>query len=124
MKAIKFVTVFISLLMLSLAGCGEKETNVGAQQADLKMSTAIPPEITTPDRVETRIGALNFFDGMPDAATVEKAYDNLDFLRGVEVFLNAMPGASLYAYREGARKNGYGNGEIAIMDVLRATVVL
>jgi len=68
--------------------------------------------------VETRIGTLNFFDGMPDRATVEKTYDNLDFLRGVEVFLNAMPGASVFAYRQGARGSGFGNGEIGIMENL------
>jgi hypothetical protein len=30
------------------------------------MTTDIPPEITSPDSVETRIGTLNFFDGFPD----------------------------------------------------------
>lgn len=53
-----------------------------------KMSTDIPADITTPDKIETRLGTLNFFDGLPDEATVEKMYDNLDFMRGVEVFLN------------------------------------
>jgi hypothetical protein len=48
------------------------------------MTTDIPAEITTPDSVDTRIGTLEFFDGMPDAATVQKAYDNLDFIRCVE----------------------------------------
>jgi hypothetical protein len=52
------------------------------------MATAIPPEITTPDTVETRLGTLKFFDGLPDQAPVEKVYDNLDFMRGVDVFLN------------------------------------
>jgi hypothetical protein len=48
-----------------------------------KMTTDIPSEITTPDSVETRLGTLKFFDGLPDKATVEKVYDNLDFQRGV-----------------------------------------
>jgi len=48
-------------------------TDVDAQQAKPKMDTAIPPEIMVPDRVETRIGTLNFFAGMPDKATVKKA---------------------------------------------------
>jgi hypothetical protein len=29
-------------------------------------NTYIPPEILTPDKVETPIGTLDFFDGMPD----------------------------------------------------------
>ncbi len=37
-----------------------------AQSVDMKMATKIPQEITTPDRVETRIGTLNFKNGMPD----------------------------------------------------------
>jgi hypothetical protein len=65
-----------------------------AQQAPpkMKMTTDIPVAITTPDTVETRLGTLKFFDGFPDDATVTKVYDNLDFERGVQAFLTAMPG--------------------------------
>jgi hypothetical protein len=59
----------------------------------MKMTTAIPPSITTPDAVETRLGTLKFFDGFPDDQTVEKVMDNLDFSRGVQAFLSGMPGA-------------------------------
>jgi len=38
----------------------------------MKMTTDIPPGIAIPDRVETRLGTMNFFDGFPDDATVEK----------------------------------------------------
>lgn len=38
-----------------------------------------PAAITTPDRVQTRIGTLEFKDGMPSVATSEKVHDNLDF---------------------------------------------
>ena len=110
----RFETQLATLALIGVLAA----TQVHAQQAKPKMATDIPPEITTPDRVETRIGTLNYFDGMPDEATVEMAYDNLDFLRGVEVFLNAMPGASVFAYRQGARNHGFGNGEIGIMEDL------
>lgn len=53
-----------------------------------KMATKIPREITTPNAVKTRIGTLKFFDGFPTDDTVAKVYDNLVFMRGVEVFLN------------------------------------
>jgi hypothetical protein len=46
----------------------------------------IPPSILTPDRVETRLGPLEFFDGYPNAETVDAVYDNLDFQRGVRAF--------------------------------------
>jgi hypothetical protein len=71
-----------------------------------KYKTDIPPEITVPDSIETRIGTLKFTDGFPDDATVQKVYDNLDFQRGVQAFLNTMPAASLSAMREGLRSIG------------------
>jgi hypothetical protein len=37
-----------------------------------KMTTDIPPSITSPDKVETRLGTLKFFDGFPKKPTVEK----------------------------------------------------
>ena len=50
-------------------------------------NTKIPETIMTPDKVETRIGTLEFFDGIPTEETAALVYDNLDFLRGVESFL-------------------------------------
>jgi hypothetical protein len=61
----------------------------------------IPPQVLTPDTVETRLGTLKFQDGVPTPETTQKVYDNLDFLRGVEVFLNLMPAASLEGLRLG-----------------------
>ena len=60
----------------------------------------------TPDRVETRIGVLEFIDGIPTEATAALVYDNLDFLRGVETFLNGVPAASVEALRLGAAELG------------------
>jgi hypothetical protein len=54
----------------------------------------VPASITTPDSVETRIGTLKFFDGLPDATTVQKASDQIDFSRGIEAFLSGMSAAS------------------------------
>ena len=69
--------------------------------------------------MDTRIGTLNFFDGFPDDATVEKIYDNLDFMRGVEAFLTAMPGASTEALRAGFASQGADNNQtVLIMESL------
>ncbi len=69
------------------------------------MSNMIPKEvvdaISTPDRVETRLGTLEFKDGAPSKGTVEKVYDNLDFIHGVEAFVNAFQGASTSAIWRG-----------------------
>ena len=48
-------------------------------------NTAIPAKIMTPDRVPTRLGTLEFFDGMPTEATAATVLEHLTFLRGVEV---------------------------------------
>ena len=80
---------------------------------------AIPPEIRTPETVETRIGTLKFFDGLPDEATVKAVYDNLDFSRGMEAFLQFVPAASLEALREGAVELGSQRpNQVVIMDQL------
>ena len=57
--------------------------------------------ISTPDRVESRLGTLEFHDGAPTKATAELLYDHLDFVHGMEAFINAFPGASLTAIRQG-----------------------
>jgi hypothetical protein len=85
-----------------------------AQKIKPKMATRIPPEITTPDHVKTRLGTLKCFDGVPDKATCEKVYDNLDFMRGVEVFLNTMAAASTHANFVGLRSVGCDNHTVLI----------
>jgi hypothetical protein len=39
------------------------------------MTTPIPPDIASPDEVETRLGTLHFSDGCPDKATAETLND-------------------------------------------------
>ena len=69
-------------------------------------NTPIPAKIMTPDRVATRIGTLEFFDGMPTAGTAAKVQEHLAFLRAVEVFLSTIPAASLEAMRAGLTEFG------------------
>ena len=42
-----------------------------------KTATPTSAILTTPDKVDTAIGTLEFRDGAPSAATVQKVYDNL-----------------------------------------------
>ena len=91
---------------------------VGAVAVDvpkMKMTTDIPESITTPASVETRIGTLSFFDGYPDDATTQLVYDNLDFMNGVNAFLNAVPGASAEAIRIGWAAQGADNNQTLII---------
>lgn len=79
----------------------------------------IPESIMTPDKVETRIGTLEFFDGIPTKETSALLYDNLDFLRGVETFLNGIPATSLEGLRRGQAAFGAKNSnQVVILDQL------
>jgi hypothetical protein len=72
-----------------------------------------------PDKIKTRIGTLEFLDGFPTDATAKKAYDFLDFQRGVDVFLDEMQAASMVALREGHRELGISkSNQVAIFEDL------
>ncbi len=77
-----------------------------AQSATPKYSADVPSYITTPETVDTRIGTLRFRDGAPDEQTVKAVYDQLDFSRGIEVFLTGMPVTSIYAVCKGLNDVG------------------
>ena len=73
-----------------------------------------PPALITPDKVDTRIGPLQFKDGAPSADTVAKVYDTLDFTRGLDAFLNSYGGASAYAIRQGFLSIGAEDNTVVI----------
>src|SRR5215469_3388080 len=102
----RFTIAIISLVCTASAGFAQE------------YKTDIPSAIVTPDSVDTRLGTLKFKDGFPDDATVQKVYDNLDFQRGVQAFLTAMPAASLVAMRKGIRGFGPDNQTAIIFDTL------
>jgi len=91
---------FLSLALASWAAPARAESGTG-----------MPPSLTTPDSVETSIGTLKFRDGIPDAGTASKVYDQLDLQRGVEAFLNGLRGVSIYAARQGIRDAGVKDNE-------------
>jgi hypothetical protein len=100
----------IAMLTASVAGNTRAEVTPG-------YNTKIPESIMTPDKVETRIGTLEFFDGIPTKETAALLYDNLDFLRGVEAFMNGVPAASLEALRVGQADLGAKNSnQVVILD--------
>ncbi len=62
--------------------------------------------ISIPDKVETSIGTLEFFDGVPTDATIDALYDNLDRMRGMQAFLDNVGAVSMYAVRRGLADAG------------------
>jgi hypothetical protein len=107
----RFALVTTSLLAFTLiADAAEKTPGYNYK---------IPSKIMTPDTVKTRLGTLKFFDGMPDKMTVEKLYDNLDIMRGVDSFLNGIPATSIEALRLGFIEAGAdASHKAVIMDKL------
>jgi hypothetical protein len=83
-----------------------------------KMTTNMPDGVVTPDRMETRLGTLRFFDGLPDEATVQIVHDNLDFQRATQAFLTSLPVVSLHALRSAIRAFGPDNQTVLISESL------
>ena len=101
MKTRPLLTVVVALVLAT-----SLSSTSWAQSPKMKMTTPIPPEITTPDRVETPIGTLEFFDGVPIGDTTDKVYDYVDRARAVDVFINMIPAVSMYSIRQGQRDIG------------------
>ena len=70
------------------------------------VSTVRAQSTTTPDKVESSIGTLQYRDGAPSKETVAKVYDYLDLMHGVEAFVNAYQGASVAAIFKGFNDAG------------------
>jgi hypothetical protein len=80
--------------------------------------TPVPAAITTPSSVKTGIGTLEFTDGYPNRETAEALRDHLDYLHGVETFMNTIQGVSIYAVRKGFLDAGINDGDVAIFSEL------
>lgn len=93
--------------------------SVATASQKYKNTTEIPAGILTPDKVQTSIGELNYFDGVPSEKTAQKVQDYLDGARGVDAFLKGIPGASLQELVKGPMSLGVdANGKVAIFDKL------
>jgi len=79
---------------------------------------AIPPSLGTPDKVETRIGTLEFKDGAPSVETARKVYDTLDFTRALNAYNNSFRGASAYAIMKGFQSTGAENNTVIVFSEL------
>ena len=93
------------LITLFWSGCAGAGNNPQSHHA-MRMTTPIPESIIVPDKIETRLGTLEFFDGFPSKKTAEIMHDYLYFHRAVDVFLDEMSAASILAIREGLESIG------------------
>jgi hypothetical protein len=93
-------------------------TGSATQPVHAQATTGIPPSVTTPDKVETRIGTLDFKDGLPSKATLDKVYDNLDFTFAYRAFMDNLRGVSIYAARKGLMSLGAKENEVIVFEEL------
>jgi hypothetical protein len=77
-----------------------------------------PASITTPDKVESRLGVLDFKDGAPSTETVTKVYDNLDFTHAFEAFVNTFQGVNSTAIHAGFTSIGVKDNEVLVFSKL------
>ncbi|MCR9115748.1 MAG: DUF1254 domain-containing protein [bacterium] len=80
-----------------------------AQAPKMKMTTEIPPGIATPDTLETPLGTLRSLDGVPDAETTQRVFDNLDLQRATQAYLSTIQISSMNAMRKGLLSFGPAN---------------
>ena len=104
-KALLAIIGLVLALLLPWSGVGQ----------DAKQPSA---SNTTPDKVETSIGTLEYKDGAPSKETVAKVYDYLDLMHGVEAFVNAYQGASVASIFKGCAEAGIPNNTAMIFSEL------
>ena len=113
MRALRLTSIGLAgLLAIGLA------VTLRAEPPTMKMTTEIPPGIATPDTIETSLGTLKLFDGVPDQATAQRVYDSLDFQRGVQVYLDSIPIASMHGMRKGILEFGPPNTTALLFESL------
>jgi len=83
------------MALTAILSCTQEKKQQVVGEKKYAQTTDIPEGITTPDVVKTSIGTLKFFDGAPLPETAELVYDNLDRMRGIDVFLKCIPAASV-----------------------------
>ncbi len=97
MRYLKWTKCLVATTALAMSPL----TTVSAEVSEQALKS-----ISIPDRVDTSIGTLGFFDGVPIDATVERVYDNLDRMRGVDVYLDNVGAVSINSVLDGLAQQG------------------
>jgi len=105
--------IITSLAVLTAAG-----VTWAAEAPKMKMSTEIPEGLSTPDKVESRVGTFTLRDGVPEKETLGAIYDYLDFHNGVQSFMSGVQIASMSAIREGTLAFGPANQTVLVFEEL------
>jgi hypothetical protein len=74
--------------------------------------------LSAPGSVETRIGTLEFSDGVPSRDTARTVFDTIDFSRALSVYNNSFRGASALALKKGFSSIGADDNDIIVFSKL------
>jgi hypothetical protein len=118
MRPIRNATALALTGWLLAAPAGAQTLTGPPMAPQYKYSTQMPGGVASPDKVETRLGTLHFFDGFPDAASAEKLFDNLDFQRAVQAYLLALPAVNQAGNRNAILTIGPVNRTVPIWEQL------
>jgi hypothetical protein len=110
--------VFILVAVLAAAPATAQMLTGPPADPQYKYSTPMPPDVAIPDKVETRLGTLSFDSGIPDQATTDKLYDNLDFQHAVQAYLLGLPPVNQLANRSACLQMGPANTTVLIWEQL------
>ena len=86
--------------------------------AAAQSTTKIPAEISSADKIETRIGTLKHKDGVPTLETAELVRDTLDFTNALNAYNNSFRGASAFALGKGFQSIGAEDNSFLIFSEL------
>src|SRR5210317_2014316 len=100
-------------LRLTLAGTALALALPVAAQAD-RTYEPLPPNVSTPETAESKIGTLDFPGGYPTAETAQKLADEMLYVNAVAAYTNTIQGASLWALRKGFAEIGVQDNEFIV----------
>src|ERR1700678_4445929 len=90
-------TSYFAVAALALTGALSITTaNAQTTAAPIPLSTT--KTISTPDKLDTPIGKLEFSDGVPTGNTIKTLYDHLDRSRGFGVYLDNLGAVAIRAF--------------------------
>ena len=107
---------FAALITVTASPSSGQQSSASPAAPQYKYSTPMPPGVAAPVTLETRFGTLHFTYGIPDKASTEKLYDNLDFQRAVQAYLLALPVVNQVGNRTGMLSFGPVNSTIPIWE--------
>jgi len=118
MKRTIVTGTLILVMMAGLAAPAVHAKRYSKKPPKMKMTTKMPAGVITPDRLNTSIGRLTSFDGIPDSKTTKLIYDNLDLQRATNAFLSTIQIASIYAMKQGYLSFGPANKTVLLFEDL------